>query len=99
MGSQVDNTEEQSVKDQQCGLVSIKKHVTERVSFIYWEKMTKVHLSYTKTTKGILNIKIVEAVTIVKYAFVNGFKKLHPYDSLQRQFILDYVVHLRVRLR
>lgn len=38
-------------------------------------------------------------ITIVKDAFVTGFKELHTYDPLKHQLVLHYVVHIRVGLK
>lgn len=45
--SKVDNTKKQSVKDQQCGLISIKQHVTEGVSLICGEKCKQTLYAHT----------------------------------------------------
>ncbi len=51
LGSKVDNTEEQSVKDQQRGLISIKQHITERVGLICWNKSKHTLSTYTYVCK------------------------------------------------
>lgn len=43
--SEVDDAEEQRVKDQQRGLVSVKEHIAERVSLVCQEKRKHVILA------------------------------------------------------
>lgn len=100
--SQIDNTEEQSIKDQERGLISIKQHIAEGVGLICSEKH-KLTLC-THTYAYINNQKCTtclgqEVITIVKDAFFTGFKKLHSYDPLKHQLVLYYIVHVRVGLR
>lgn len=45
--SKVDDTKKQRVKDQQCGLVSVKQHITKRVRLICREK--RKHTLYAGT--------------------------------------------------
>lgn len=47
LGSKVDDTEEQGVKDQQCGLVSIIQHVTKSVRLICHEKCKQTSCTHT----------------------------------------------------
>lgn len=98
--SKVDDTEKQSVKDQQRGLISIKQHITEGVGLICSEKRKQTlytHIcTYINKQKYSLD---QEVITVVKDAFFTGFKELHPYDPLKHQFVLHYIVHVRVGLR
>lgn len=100
--SKVDNTKKQSFKDQQCGLISIKQHITEGVSLICSEKCKQT--LYANTHIWINKQQCTAClgqgvITIVKDTFFTGFKELHSYDPLKHQLVLHYIFHFRVGLR